>query len=526
MIEDFREYPENASIHADICIIGAGAAGITIANELANSSLQVCVVESGGFEYEFDTQDLYQVENIGIARYPAIAMRLRYFGGTTNHWDGRCSPLNKIDFEQRSWVPYSGWPITSNDLEPFYRRAVAICDLGDFNYGSGVLDEFDIPNPELDPEKLDCQVWKFSPPTRFGGKYREILDKSYNIKVLLHANVTNIQACAAATCIEHVDISTLAGKKGKIIAKRFILCCGGIENARILLLSNSVQKQGLGNNYDLVGRFFMEHLRSKDTVVFLKDPYSIKRIFNHYENNTGKYLLGLRMSEAAQKSEQVLNAGAMTYFEGSQDSATHSAANIYDKLKHQQAGNGINKDILNVISDLDELIVNMRRKFLRPGSSTLINNMTVMVTETEQAPNPSSRISLSSQRDSLGLHLTKIDWRLTELDRSTTAVMTRLLASELGRLYKARVRIPDWKGQFTGGWQEHFKDVAHHMGTTRMADNPEIGVVDQNCKVHGIDNLFIAGSSVFPTSGHVNPTMTIVALALRLADYIKRTSTS
>ena len=141
----------------------------------------------------------------------------------------------------------------------------------------------------------------------------------------------------------------------------------------------------------------MEHLRSKDTLVFLKDPYAMKKVFNIYQDKSGSYLLGLRMSKKAQKKEQVLNAGAMTYFDGDMDSATHSIENLYRDLSRKQANEGVTRDIMNVISDLDEVIINIRRKYLRPGSSTLINNVTVLVTETEQAPNPNSRISFRSQ---------------------------------------------------------------------------------------------------------------------------------
>lgn len=521
MFSDLRELENNTIIETDLCLIGAGAAGISIANEFIGSNIQVCLIESGDFYLELATQQLYEVENVGLPRNPSVSTRLRFFGGTTNHWDGRCAPLNDIDFEPRKWVPYSGWPFNSNELNPYYKRANSVCDLGEYIYDDRLLKKFNIPNPGLNTDKLQTQVWKFSPPTRFSLKYRESLKKSKNIQVILNANVTNIQTNDSASHVKHIDIATLEGKKGKVKSKIVVLCCGGIENARLLLLSNTVTPNGLANRHDVVGRFFMEHLRSKSTVVHFGDPFSMKRIFNKYQHKKNHYLLGLRTSKNVQKNKEILNAGAMFYFEGNPDSATHSAANIAKSIKTGHIPNEFNKKILSVISDFDELIVNFRRKYLRPNASTLINNMTVLVLETEQAPNPDSRISLSSSRDVLGLQKSKVDWKLSEIDKQSSIKTTNLLSAEFARLYNSRFRIQGWMIDERENWAQNFRDVAHHMGTTRMSDNPNHGVVDKNCRVHGIDNLYIAGSSVFPTSGHVNPTLTIVALALRLSDQLK-----
>jgi choline dehydrogenase-like flavoprotein len=238
---DFRTVDDNALFEADLCIIGAGAAGITIARELAGSHIQVCLVEAGGLEFEPDVQDVYAGANIGHPYFDLDVARLRFFGGTTNHWTGQCAPLQPIDFRSRSWVAHSGWPITRQDLDPFYRRAQSICQLGPFAYGAEVWSQIGVEPHAFDPDEVELCFWQRSPPTNFGEAYRTDLERAANVRVLLHGNVTNIATDSSAAVVQHLDVRTLDGKNGRIRAKIYVLACGGIENARLLLLSDSVE---------------------------------------------------------------------------------------------------------------------------------------------------------------------------------------------------------------------------------------------------------------------------------------------
>jgi choline dehydrogenase-like flavoprotein len=521
MIADLQNYAEGAIIDTDVCVIGAGAAGITAAVELAGSGKDIVVLESGGMSLEMDTQALYDAENVGLARRPMINSRLRMFGGTTNHWAGRCSPLSTIDFQRREWVPHSGWPVTRSELDPFYEKAHVVCDLGPCIYDDRVLKQFNIPDPRLDSRKLRPHYWALSPPTRFGSKYEKQLKEAKNVRVLLHANTVNVQTNAAASHVEYVDVKTLGGKAGKVRAKVVMICCGGIENARLLLASNRIQPNGVGNDRDLVGRFFQEHMRSWQEAVPTRTPYSLRRFYNIYSGATGSYLVGASMSEDMQKAERLLNCAAMTFFENGDYDPFDAAMRVVRGASGREKAEHMGGDIWSVLADFDEMVMSVRARFLLKGQHWRADDATTLVIETEQSPNPNSRISLSDQRDSLGVLRAKVDWRLTDLDRRSSLAMAKTVAAEWGRMNQARLRVPNWLLEGEADWASNFKDVGHHIGTTRMSDDQQFGVVDRNCKVHGIDNLYVGGASVFPTSGHVNPTLTIVALALRTASHLK-----
>jgi choline dehydrogenase-like flavoprotein len=522
MIKDLREIPGESLFEADLCIVGAGAAGITLAMQFANLGTKVLLLEAGGMGFEPDSQALYDAENVGLARRPMIRSRLRMFGGTTNHWGGRCSPLDSIDFRERSWVPHSGWPISRADLDPYYARAIPVCDLAPLPDDENSLRErLDIPDPQFDARKLRLRHWMLSPPTRFGNKYAAALTASKNITVLLHANVTNLQTNAASSHLEHIDARTLTGNRARLRAKRFVLCCGGIENARLLLMSNGIQNVGIGNRKDLVGRFFQEHPRSWQAALPTRTPYSLKKIFNIYSSDGCAYLIGLSMADDLQMQERLLNCAAMTFFDNGEFGAGDAAMRLMrasvgrDSLEHAA------DDTWSALSDLDQIIMSVRAKHLLGGTRWSSEESTTLVVETEQCPNPDSRITLSGERDALGLPKVRIDWRLTDVDLHSSAAMFKQIATHWGRTNQARVRIPEWLHDGRADWAANFKDVGHHIGTTRMSDSAERGVVDRNCKLHEVDNLYMGGSSVFTTSGHVNPTFTIVALALRLADHLK-----
>ena len=245
MFIDGRKVDNGTVIETDLAIIGAGAAGITIARELAGSGISVALIESGGFDFDAATQDLYEGESVGVD-YPLTSSRLRYFGGSTNHWGGWCRPLEPIDFEKRDWVPYSGWPVTREELNPFYDRARDICQIK-----SGAFDDpaawqaGGTPMP-LAGSEVETRFFLYSPPTRFGQVYRSAIKQAKNITCYLNSNVMEIVPAANGTQVAHLDVGTLSGVRFTIKPKSCVLACGGIENARMLLVSNSVMKTPAG----------------------------------------------------------------------------------------------------------------------------------------------------------------------------------------------------------------------------------------------------------------------------------------
>jgi choline dehydrogenase-like flavoprotein len=525
MINDFREMTNETVIETDICIVGAGAAGISIAKYLNGSNISICLVESGGFEFEEETQSLYQGKNVGRKYFPLDTARLRYFGGTTNHWTGWCSPLEEIDFQQRDWVPYSGWPLTLKDLEPYYIQAQKWCNVGPYRYQLSDWEADDFKLLEVLPEKLATKFWQFSPaPTRFGITYRAELEQATHIQVLLHANVVEVVSNQSAQAVESVKITTLdMTKTGTIRAKVVVLACGALENPRLLLVSNHVQTTGLGNQNDNVGRFFMEHpLVDSARLVTLKDSRSLA-YYNNITIRNGTHLRpALKGSEIAQQKYQILNVAVLMYSaDGQKDEIGYPAAKkLFKALKSGKFSSQFRNDVINLVNDLDGLAETLYYRFKGTQKPLPDNTNIKVMSYAEQRPNPNSRVLLDSETDQLGLPRIKLDWQLTELDKRSIRITNQLIGEELGRMELGRLQLVDW----LQSEDDHIEAGGqyHHMGTTRMSEDPKQGVVDKNCRVHGLANLYIAGSSVFATSGNSNPTLTIVALAMRLAEHLKK----
>ncbi len=525
MINDFREMANDAIVEADLCIIGAGAAGISMAKYLISSKLQVCLVESGGFEFDAATQSLYKGKNIGLKYFPLDSARLRYFGGTTNHWAGWCAPLSDIDFKQRDWVPYSGWPLTKKELEPYYVQSQKLCEVGPYRYEFDYWEADDFKLLDVLPEKIVNKLWQFSPTqTKFGKVYRAELEKASNIQVLLHANVLEILSNQSGKAVEGVKITSLdTNKTGTVRAKVVVLAGGGIENPRILLTSNSVQSTGLGNQNDNVGRFFMEHpIVSSGELVTLKNSQPLA----NYSSPTirrGTHLRpALAVSETAQQKNQILNVAVLMYSSSNTNkTGGYSAFKKISKALKGKFPNNFRDHLINVITDLDDVATGLYYR-LRGTHKPLPHNTTMTFTSlSEQIPNPDSRVVLNTEKDALGLPRIKLDWRLTDLDKRSIRVANQLLGEEFGRVGLGRLQISEWLRQDDNQF-ETLVGGFHHMGTTRMSEDPKQGVVNKNCRVHGLANLYIAGSSVFATGGHSNPTLTLVALALRLAEHLEK----
>jgi len=534
LIVDFRELDKQKELEFDLCIIGGGAAGITIAREFIGSNTKVCCVESGGLFLEEETQSLYDSENVGLP-YPLNSTRLRFFGGSTNHWEGHCTPLSEADFAERSWVPHSGWPITRKIIDPFYARAQAICELGAFIYDERLLEGLNVRPIDWLSEKLVNRFWQVSPPTRFGVVYKEEIVKASNVMVLLNANVTNLSANNNASSLDDIQIETLEGKTGRIKAKKFVLACGGIENVRILLNSNDIVPQGLGNQNDLVGRFFMEHIAvSCGTLVTSRLPEYFRTYTEnpgirfsspilHNKENPVDIFARPCLSDKIRAKEHLLNCAGFLSGDFDPEHGITAARELRDDFENKIFPDEPWKKVWRIMKDLDEVVMQTyHHMFDEDGTvdPSLYTSYILKVTS-EQAPNFDSRVKLTEDKDQLGMKKIQLDWRLSKLDKRTIQVLAKAIGTELGRLNLARLRLDDWVLSDDSNWPPELRGGNHHMGTTRMSDDPKKGVVDKDCRVHGMDNLYIAGSSVFSTGGCSPPTLTIVALGLRLADHLK-----
>lgn len=506
MFTDARQLPDQTRIDADLAIVGGGPAGITLALAFAGTGTRVCLVESGGLDLDPEVQALYEGENVGLP-YPLAGNRLRLFGGSSNHWGGYCRPLDPIDFEKRDWVPHSGWPFGIETLAPYYGPAARLVEIAplrfdDRDYWQRAVDE-DLPQPVTG--RMQVRYTHFSPPTQFGARYRDELERAGNIGVLLHANLVDIATTDDARAVTGLALRTLTGLSHSVRAKTYVLAAGALENARLLLLSNRTVRAGLGNQNDLVGRFFMEHPHlSGFGDIVVADLSRLPRIYRERVRVDGRDVsAAFDPSETFLRQRRLLNATFMAgvggEFQRGGVPADHHAAWQMDML---QAAQGF---IGGGAGPVDRQRPDLLGHWLGLGCAC------------EQVPNPDSRVTLSDQRDALGLPRIRLDWRLTGQDRLSVVEHLRSLGQEfgalgVGRMWTAPEDEDGWPGLLVGG--------AHHMGTTRMHDDPRQGVVDRDARVHGTENLYIAGSSVFPTGGAANPTLTLVALTLRLADHL------
>ncbi len=490
MLIDARELPEGRVLRADVAIIGAGAAGLTLAQYLSAQNHSVLLLESGPFQYEPETQALYD----GVAEGPALdtdasylaSSRLRYFGGSTNHWGGWCRPLDPIDFEAREGLPHSGWPISRHDLEPFYRQAESLLGIPSFELGRSEPDRSDFLLPES--ERITTRLFQIRAP-RFRNTIGTQLVAS-EVNVVMHANLIDIALAESGQRVDRLTLASTAEHRFEARASCYLLATGGIENARLLLASNGVHRQGLGNRHDLVGRFFMDHPHAYVGSIFLTQRARQAQLYVQRRSRQLRQQAVFSLSEAELRHRKLPNAGlTIIQPDGRQERAPGMVA---------------------AAVDIDDIRI--------PGRDPYAGFRGRLYARWEPRPNPASRVTLDDQRDALGMPRARLQWQLTDEDIDTVAQTLEVLIEELGRWACGRVALeldPDdpWAGVVGG---------AHHMGTTRMATRPEEGVVDPDCRVFGVSNLWIAGSSVFPTVGFANPTMTLLALCHRLADHIDR----
>jgi choline dehydrogenase-like flavoprotein len=517
MYIDARTLSGVDSIECDICVIGAGAAGITLAREFAGRSEQVCLVESGDFEIDAATQELYQGESVGLPYLDLDSVRLRFFGGTTNHWAGQCLRFSASDFQIQPWLPYSGWPFDLADILPYYDRAATLLGLPeegwDVTYWADALGYDAI---EFDPARFHPEMFLIE-PLRMGDAFRQDLEAS-NIRTYLNANVVELETNESARVVTAARIRTLARNDLRVLARHFVLAAGGIENPRLLLSSDTVQREGLGNRHDLVGRFFLEHPNFVGGTIQPSSPGDPLWFYDRNRHSGAQVRPYLLLSDDLQRDEELVPTGVSLLPVGAASYEARSIRSlraIARDLLAAEVPDDLWRHVGNIASDLGG-ITDLAHDWLRYGQIP-IEHVDCQVAMTP-APNPDSRVMLGDRRDALGLRQVELDWRLSEIDRRSARRTMELLGQEVGRLGLGRLKMLIDEDTT---WPDNLEGAFHHAGTTRMADDPTMGVVDRNCRIHGMSNLFVAGSSVFPTIGAGTPTFLIIALAMRLADHIK-----
>ncbi|MFT5696530.1 MAG: choline dehydrogenase-like flavoprotein, partial [Myxococcota bacterium] len=412
MLVDLQDLESGSKLECDLCIVGAGIVGITLARQFVGTQTRVCLLESGGTDFEAETQALYDGESLGVEYYPLDDSRLRFFGGSTLVWGGRCVPLDPMDFERRDWVPHSGWPISREDLDPFYRRALEILGLTSNIFDERMWEEMRANPPAFDRKVLRTTFWQFDEAhSRFGFPSCEDLLAAPNIRIVTHANVTNLQLTADGNQVEHVDVATLTGKQAKVVPKRTVLAAGGIENPRILLGSDGVQTSGVGNQHDLVGRYFMEHPHGRAGEVFVKNPYRLLSMYKKRRTRRGLMVAPtLSPSDELQRSAGILNSSVGLKYRRRADLGVSASKKMYSTVKHWSNPTTTGRRVwqgYKAVKALTHKLTDssVRRIGLARGSHRLYVSV-----RGEQAPNPDSRVVLSSECDALGVRKANLDW--------------------------------------------------------------------------------------------------------------------
>jgi len=491
----------------DVCICGAGVAGITLALRLSRH-LSVLLLEAGGKEYSERSQEVYGGRSVGRDYFDLRATRLRYLGGSSNHWSGWCRPLDPVDFRQKWYAAFTGWPIRIEDLTQYLAEARDVLDIH-AQESPEVDDSFRIISTEIsragDFRSIEFE-WS-TPPARIGEKFLPRLDSAQNVICYLNANVVDIHLMDNKATVDRVEVHNYSGNAFHADVRCLVLAAGGIENPRILLNSHTQAEKGIGNQHDNVGRFFSEHPHHVVGEFIVADDVR-ERLPRHWRRWFDAYEF-FSPTERCMYENEILNIGL--------------------RLQHYTREPGTFKERLKRIICYSELAESAYEGLSQEEIPCLDRRHVegVLRCASEQAPNPSSRVRLDSDIDRFGNRKVAIDWQLSEMDKRTIRVATFRFGETLANLNLGRLRVVDWL--LTGDDDLNLPGLGqdelagnHHLCTTRMANAPRDGVVDSHQRVFDTDNLYIVGSSVFPTGGHSNPTLTIVQMTLRLADHLNR----
>lgn len=509
-------------------MIGTGPAGAVVAAELAARGLDVVIVEGGGSRVRERHNDAYRAAERG-AHDPLEAVRQKRLGGTSEVWGGRCSPLDDDDL--------ATWPITAAELAPHYRRAQRYLQAGDYAYTARQAGLAAAAVPQSDVLDTE-QLWRWSPPTAFGAKVAALAARQ-NVRLLVEATVVRLERHPLSGEVTEAVVVPTPGVEIVVAARTFVLAAGGLESTRILLASDRQTPAGLGNEYDQVGRNYMTHPVGEVGIV-TPSPAGRALRLGYQPTRDGVYARRmLALTPQTRERHGLGNLKAALWFADPMD-PTHrdgllstfsltywamNAARVGFKAggTHARYGEtaGIGAHVGNVVRDWRRVAgftaswatprITGRR--IVPSFMPLDSSTCRLRFDAEQAPDPANRVTLSRERDQFGQRRLDVHYGLSASDRGSIRRSMELIGAEVGRLGLGTVdmadaaRIDDMP----------FTDGTHQMGLLRMAESPRAGVVDPDCRVHGTPNLYIAGSAVFPTAGAVGPTLTIVALACRIA---------
>lgn len=546
MQTDIDSLENDTLIESDICIIGAGPAGLTLAHEFIGTNFNVSLLESGGLSKNLRTQKLSEGTLSGDLSEPIDQTHIRQVGGTANHWiikmadkryGYRYAPFDEIDFKKREGLPYSGWPIQKTDLDAYYAKALTKCEIGPYQFNAESWNNSNTDALRIDTNKIISDVFMFGPTKKFTQDFPTDISKASNINLFINATVVELLTSKCGSFIEIAVVKTFTGKIIRFKANQFILATNALQTPRLLLNSRKTHLLGIGNQHDNVGRYYMDHSLVPSGNFYLHDPKTINN-FGFYDMRLlrGTSVLGkLKLSKEVMQKQQLRNFAAtlfpMPAFK--EVEALFGAKYLLEAVVNRKAPLEFKENISAIYKAKLYLLRILYEKlrydtpimpgFGRGGWSKLANNekkykRIELLAFAEQSPNPNNRITLINEGDELGCKKINLHFKWGEDDITSIKKTQKIFADSLNQTGLGRFELPD---DFTVH-PNRLLGLHHMMGTCRMSESPKDGVVDKNCKVFGMQNLYIAGSAVFTTGGYANPTLTNLALSLRVADIIKQ----
>ena len=519
MLIDLERSEAPTSLDCDVCVVGSGAVGLVIAANLADRGRSVVLLEGGGVGLEQRSQDLYRTVSVGHPFKGLSNTRFRVLGGTTTSWGGQVIPLDPIVFEDRPWISNMRWPIQRETLDPFFLKAYGALGLGNVELDDSKVWRFlKYCAPRLGDD-LETVLTRFIPRANFARLFKRHIDQHQKLTVVVHANMTSFSLDEAGTIVKRIYAQTIAGKTITVRAGASVLACGAIENARLLLQPLHEEKRAPWSDNRWIGRGFLDHLDSTAGAVTILDRRRFHDLFDGIHLKGFRYLPKIRLSSAAQRRNQLVNISAQFLY----DTSEHFD---YIKMLYRSVLDGrMPSNILAAprhVLPVARISLPFILRYLREHRSFKPSNASVSFgLFCEQIPNEDSVVRLSKkERDALGMFCTEIDWKINGNEIATFSAFARSVRDGLSRAGLAKIELDPALEHEDPAFLTKVHDSNHQMSTTRMASTAQDGVVDVDLRVHGMKNLYVAGASVFPTTGFANPTFTAIALALRLCEHL------
>jgi choline dehydrogenase-like flavoprotein len=506
----------------DVCIVGAGVAGLTAAWALTQSGARVLIIEAGGFGDEERSQSLFDTEVEFVAEQNlGVTARFRTFGGNGTRWGGQLIPLTEGELGPRPVIGHEGWPIDSRSLSRHLAKALEMVEIRDAIFDASCYQARNRRALGFDSDVLTTRLSKWIPWRRrnIGRFLKPALTRDPNILVLLHANAVEILLNESNSSVAGIRTRSYGGREHVVTAKSYILAAGTIEVCRLLLASRGQRPWGVGNQRDLVGRWFMDHTFVRAGFIVPLDRKALLDGVRPFFIRNVMHTPRFELTSQVQSNHRCLSAYVLVRFEARPGSAL---AELFATFKQFQAEGmrGLLKGrywaLLSGLPDVAAALLARTVLGLRPIPT---KSTPVVYLSSEQPPRRDSRIYLTEKRDAIGMPKVAMHWSIGEEEERTLFVIGRLFDEQLRKHNVGRMQwegFDPYAGTRTVGISDHY----HHLGGARMSLSEDDGVVDRDCRVYGVRNLYIASGATFPTSGSTNPTFTIMALAVRLAEHL------